>query len=75
MIDQPYACRHRELAEPDWRRRPGWAQVTPQEWQSVQCQRARCVKSMRQLGQVVGAGLPEHLYTDLRSTPIRSGGT
>ncbi len=28
MIEQPHAYRHAELAEPDWRRLPGWAEVT-----------------------------------------------
>ncbi len=28
VIDQPYAYQRRELTEPDWRRFPGWAEVT-----------------------------------------------
>ncbi len=65
MIDQPYVYRHRELAEPDWRRLSGWAQVTEQEWASAQWQRAHCVKNIRQLRQVIGAGLDEDFYADL----------
>jgi KamA family protein len=65
VIDQPYVYRHRELAEPDWRRLAGWAQVTEQEWASAQWQRAHCVKSIRQLRQVIGAGLDEDFYADL----------
>jgi KamA family protein len=65
MIDQPYVYRHRELVEPDWRRMPGWAAVTPQEWASPQWQRAHCVKNARQLRQVVGDGLDERFYADL----------
>ena len=65
MIDQPYVYRHKELAEPDWQRLPGWAAVTPQEWASAQWQRAHCVKNIRQLRQVVGAGLDERFYADL----------
>ena len=65
MIDQPYVYRHKELAEPDWRRLPGWAAVTPQEWASAQWQRSHCVKNIRQLRQVVGAGLDERFYADL----------
>ncbi len=65
MIDQPYVYRHRELAEPDWRRLAGWAQVTEQEWASAQWQRAHCVKSIRQLRQVIGTGLDEDFYADL----------
>jgi KamA family protein len=65
MIDQPYVYRHRELTEPDWRRLPGWACVTPAEWASAQWQRAHCVKSIRQLRQVMGDGLAQEFYADL----------
>ena len=66
MIDQPYAYRHHQLAEPDWRRLPGWAEVTRQDWESAQWQRAHCVKNIRQLRQVMGAGLAERFYADLQ---------
>src|SRR5471032_1324172 len=65
MIEQPYAYRRRELVEPDWRRLPGWAGVTAGEWASAQWQRAHCVKSIRQLRQLVGPGLDEAFYADL----------
>jgi KamA family protein len=65
MIDQPYVYRHRELVEPDWRRLPGWASVTDEEWASAQWQRAHCVKNIRQLRQVIGDGLDERFYADL----------
>jgi len=65
VIEQPYVYRHAELVEPDWRRLAGWAQVTPQEWASAQWQRAHCVKSIRQLRQVIGDGLDEDFYADL----------
>jgi len=65
MIDQPYEYRHRELVEPDWRRLPGWAEVTEEEWSSAQWQRSHCVKNIRQLRQVVGAGLADRFYADL----------
>jgi KamA family protein len=65
MIDQPYVYRHRELAEPDWRRLPGWAGVTEDEWSSAQWQRSHCVKNIRQLRQVIGAGLEDRFYADL----------
>ncbi len=65
MIDQPYAYRHRQLAEPDWRRLPGWAEVTAQQWASAQWQRAHCVKNIRQLRQVIGDGLSESFCADL----------
>jgi KamA family protein len=66
VIDQPYVYRHAELVEPDWRRLAGWAGVTSQEWASAQWQRAHCVKSIRQLRQVIGdGGLDEGFYADL----------
>jgi lysine 2,3-aminomutase len=64
-VDQPYSYRRRPLAEPDWRRLPGWADVTPQEWESAQWQRAHCVKNVRQLRQVMGDLLSESFYADL----------
>ena len=65
MIEQPYVYRHKELVEPDWRRLPGWADVSPQDWASAQWQRAHCVKNIRQLRQVIGGGLDERFYADL----------
>ena len=65
MIDQPYVYQRRELIEPDWRRFPGWADVSPADWESAQWQRAHCVKNARQLRQVLGDGLSEAFFTDL----------
>jgi KamA family protein len=65
MLEQPYEYRRRELTEPDWRRLPGWAGVTREEWESAQWQRAHSVKSARQLREVTGAGLSEAFFADL----------
>jgi KamA family protein len=65
LVSQPYAYRRSELAEPDWRRFPGWSQVTTEEWESVQWQRAHCVKNLRQLREVAGPGLEESFLADL----------
>ena len=65
MIEQPYVYRHTELVEPDWRRLPGWAAVTDEEWRSAQWQRAHCVKNIRQLRSVLGDGVDEAFYADL----------
>src|SRR5690606_42017732 len=62
---QPYAYRRRPLGEPDWRRFPGWRDVTRQEWESAQWQRANCVKNLRQLRRVMGDLLDESFYADL----------
>jgi lysine 2,3-aminomutase len=71
VIEQPYAYRHKALAEPDWRRLPGWAGVTPQEWASAQWQRAHCVKSIRQLRLVTGEGLTEEFCADLERDQLQ----
>jgi len=47
LVSQPYAYRRSGLTEPGWRRFPGWSQVTTAEWESVQWQRAHCVKNPR----------------------------
>jgi KamA family protein len=64
-VPQPYAYRRRDLVEPDWRRMPGWREVTSGEWESAQWQRAHCVKNLRQLRQVMGGLLDERFYADL----------
>ncbi len=63
--DQPYSYRRRPLVEPDWRRFPGWAGVSRDEWESAQWQRAHCVKNVRQLRQVIGDLLSDACYADL----------
>ena len=65
LVSQPYAYHRSGLAEPDWRRFPGWSQVTTAEWESVQWQRAHCVKNLRQLREVAGPGLDESFFADL----------
>ena len=39
MLEQPYEYSARELVEPDWRRLPGFADVTDEQWRSAQWQR------------------------------------
>ena len=65
MVSQPYIYQRQELAEPDWRRFPGWAGVSTADWESAQWQRAHCVKNARQLRQVTGPGLAESFFEDL----------
>ncbi|OLT21674.1 lysine 2,3-aminomutase [Actinomadura sp. CNU-125] len=62
---QPYEYRRRPLEEPDWRRLPGWRDVTDAEWESAQWQRAHCVKNLRQLRAVMGDLLDDSFYADL----------
>ncbi|HEY3904361.1 MAG TPA: lysine 2,3-aminomutase, partial [Streptosporangiaceae bacterium] len=65
MIEQPYVYKRTELIEPDWRRFPGWASITAEEWESAQWQRAHCVKNIKQLAGVLGDGVDEAFYADL----------
>ena len=65
MVEQPYQYQRRELAEPDWRRLPGWSAVTQAEWESAQWQRVHSVKNLRQLREVTGGGLSEEFLADL----------
>src|SRR5580658_4713312 len=65
MVSQPYAYQRHELAEPDWRRFPGWAEVSEADWESAQWQRVHCVKNLRQLSQVAGPGLSEAFIADV----------
>ncbi|REF00924.1 KamA family radical SAM protein [Thermomonospora umbrina] len=62
---QPYEYRRRPLTEPDWRRLPGWHDVTRADWESAQWQRAHCVKNVRQLRAVLGDLIDDAFYADL----------
>src|SRR5262245_27815296 len=64
-VEQPYQYRRAELVEPDWRRLPGWADVTAEEWASVQWQRAHCVKNIKQLRALLGDTVEDRFYEDL----------
>ncbi|WP_153398103.1 KamA family radical SAM protein [Ornithinicoccus halotolerans] len=63
--EQPYVYQQQALVEPDWRRYPGWADVTEEQWRDVQWQRAHCVKNAAQLRQVMGDLLTDAFYADL----------
>ncbi len=62
---QPYRYRRTDLVEPDWTRFPGWAGVTAEDWESVQWQRAHCVKNIAQLRTLLGDLVDERFYADL----------
>ncbi|WP_037603596.1 KamA family radical SAM protein [Streptacidiphilus rugosus] len=65
LIRQPYQYARTALVEPDWRRLPGWRDVTVAQWRDAQWQRAHCVKNIRQLRAVAGELLAERFYQDL----------
>jgi lysine 2,3-aminomutase len=64
---QPYTYLRTRVEEPDWTRFPGWADVTEEQWRSAQWQRAHCVKNPRQLHELMGDLLDEHVYADLQA--------
>jgi len=51
--------------EPDWRRLPGYRDVSQRDWESAQWQRAHTVKSLRQLRQALGPLLPASLLASV----------
>ena len=66
VADQPFRyAGARELIEPDWTRLPGFGDVTPEQWESAQWQRAHCVKNLDQLRAVFGHHLSDELAADL----------
>jgi lysine 2,3-aminomutase len=63
---QPYAYRYNpEFHEPDWRRLPGYRNVTREEWESSLWQKRNFVKSVAQLQAVFGPALDEALAQDI----------
>ena len=62
---QPYPYQQVALVEPDWTRFPGWKDVTREQWESVQWQRAHCVKNLSQLRGLLGSLVDEAFYEDL----------
>jgi lysine 2,3-aminomutase len=67
VLEQPYEYTARPLVEPDWRRLPGFAGVTEEQWRSAQWQRVNCVKNLRQLRGVYGDLLDESFYADVEA--------
>jgi lysine 2,3-aminomutase len=70
VTDQPYAYRRRPLVEPDWRRLPGWRDVTDQQWADVQWQRSHCVKNVKQLHAVFGDLVGDEFYADVQRDQV-----
>jgi len=64
--DQPfhYPLR-REYAEPDWTRLPAYRDVTKEQWESAQWQRAHTVKNLKEFKAAFGDFLTEDLLADI----------
>ena len=59
---QPYKYpRPHDFSEPDWRRLPGYREVTEAEWESARWQRQHSVKNLDELEKVYQHLLPSDL--------------
>jgi len=64
--DQPFRYPpQRAWEEPDWRRLPGYRDVTQAEWESALWQRKNTVKNLKTLKEVLGDHLPETLLKSI----------
>jgi len=64
--DQPFHYPlQRPWAEPDWRRLPGFANVTQAEWENALWQRKNTIKNLKELKEVFGNLIPESLLTGI----------
>ncbi|MBM7774769.1 lysine 2,3-aminomutase [Actinokineospora baliensis] len=60
-----YTYLQQDLVEPDWRRFPGWRDITAEQWRDVQWQRSHCVKTPRQLREVTGDLVGDGFFDDV----------
>lgn len=65
MSATDYQYQQRPVVDPDWRRFPGWRDVSEAEWRDVQWQRRNCVKTPADMQQVTGDLLGEDFLADL----------
>jgi KamA family protein len=65
--DQPFRYPpEREFAEPDWTRLPRYRDVTAEQWESAQWQRAHTVKNLKELKAALGVFLDDELAGDIQ---------
>jgi lysine 2,3-aminomutase len=55
----------RDFVEPDWRRLPGFRNVTEDEWRTAVWQRKHTVKNLHELQEVFGDLIPESLMKSI----------
>ncbi len=64
--EQPFSYPlKREFVEPDWRRFPGYKNVTQEEWETALWQRRHTVKNLKELKEVFGDLLPDSLMASI----------
>jgi lysine 2,3-aminomutase len=65
--DQPFEYPlKREFVEPNWTRLPGYRDVTREQWESAQWQRAHTVKNLKEFKVALGDFLDDELLEDIR---------
>lgn len=70
-MDRPHsgehlASRSEDFIEPDWRRLPGFSDVSERDWRDAAWQRAHSATSVRALKSVFGRYLDEELAADIQ---------
>jgi lysine 2,3-aminomutase len=55
----------REFSEPEWRRIPGFHDVTREQWETAQWQRAHTVKNLTEFKRALGDHLSDELHEDI----------
>ena len=55
----------RSFAEPDWRRLPGYREVTAAQWESALWQRQHSIKNLKELKDALGDFLADDLAQDI----------
>jgi lysine 2,3-aminomutase len=64
--DQPFHYPlERAYVEPDWTRLPGYRDVTKEQWESAQWQRAHSVKNLKEFKEALGDFLTDDLLADI----------
>jgi lysine 2,3-aminomutase len=64
--DQPFTYPlQREYVEPDWTRFAAYRDVTKEQWESAQWQRAHSVKNLKEFKEALGEHLTDELYADI----------
>ncbi|MEX0983845.1 MAG: lysine 2,3-aminomutase [Actinomycetota bacterium] len=69
--EQPFAYPlEREFAEPDWTRLPGYHDVTRDQWESAQWQRAHSAKNLKEFKAALGEHLDDELLADIERDQV-----
>lgn len=64
--EQPFTYPlRREFVEPDWTRLSGYRDVTREQWESAQWQRAHSVKNLKEFKEALGEHLSDELLADI----------